>query len=362
MIDGVLNVCFVPGVPFATCDASTGEVIDGLSVEYAISAFGNYSWHPTCVQHSTARNAFTACDVLLGKVGNIEAARYGGGDGFDVAPPYFASRVSIIYASEFDRATGWGFLEPFTANVWVAVWISVVVSSLAAMLISRGRKMSFIRAAPTAMVGASRLYSETDASYFQHMLSIAMAIYSTIVFSLYSSNLLLFAFFKEGRAKKLSEYTIIAPWTHEWLARRDFPANAFDRAPVTDGLTGKIKESAIELLRRGTHALLMERVVLDGICGAEPDLWVHRVESLRTTFFPFVRSAVMGMDGMYAALAHASRNFTRSENYEMKCLDETPLGAPAGASFFDMWGLFVMVGGGAAIVIVFKLFYVCMER
>lgn len=352
-----LNVCFVPGTPFATCDRFTGEVIDGLSVEYAVSAFSNFSWHPTCVQHSTARGAFDACDVLLGKVGNLEAARYGGGEGFDVGPPYFVSRVSILYAIEFGASTGWGFLEPFTANVWVVVWISVVVSSLAAMMISRGRKMSFIRTAPTAMVGASRLYSETDASYFQHVLSIAMAIYSTIVFSLYSSNLLLFAFFKEGRAKKLSRYTIIAPWTHEWLAKRDFPANEFEHVPVTDGLTGEVKESAIDLLRRGTHALLMERIVLDGICGAEPGLWARGVESLRTTFFPFVRSAVMEMDGMYAALVRASGNFTRSAKYATPC-PEPPFGAPTGASFSDTWGLFVLVGGSAVVVVVFKLF--CM--
>ena len=362
MLDGKLNVCFIPGTPFASCDEFTREVVGGISVDYAVTAFKNYNWNPTCITDAYKDGAFDACDVLLGKVGNIEAARYGGGEGFDIAPPYFSSRISLLYASEFDSSTGWGFLEPFSLYVWVIIWISVVVSSLAAMLISKGKKMSFIRTAPTAMVGATRLYDKIDASYFQHMLSISMAIYSTVVFSLYSSNLLLFSFFKQGKAKKLSDYTLISPWTHEWLARRDFPANEYGRMSVVADTTGAIEETVVDLLRRGTHALLLEKVVLDGVCGVEPDLCIHRVDSLRTTFFPFVRRAVMEMEGMYENITLASGLFGDAVHYKMLCQDETPLGTPSGVSFLDVWGLFALVGGGVGIVIVLKIFYIVTGR
>ena len=350
--NGTLNVCFVPGVPLVSCDAATGRVLGGIAVDYAASALRNRSWISTCIHHTLNADALVACDVVLGKVGNLESARYGGGEGFEMAPPYLSSHVSMLYASEYHAPSGWGFLQPFDLSAWLVIWISVVGSGLAALLISRGRRMSFIRTAPTAMIGATRLYAEYDASYFQHAISVAMAIYSTVVFALYSSNLILFTFYRQGTWKKISEYVVVAPWTHEWLARRDFPVNAFERRDVVNVLTGDVDESTLELLRRGTHALLMERVVLDRICGVEPNMWIHSVSSMRTIFFPFVRP---GVQGLREDLALASRNFSEMLDYEPMCANEAASSAPTGTGFHDVWGLFALMGGCVAVILSIRI-------
>ena len=353
-----LIVCFVPGDPMAFCDARSGEVLGGMSVDYATLALGDRPWVAFCIQNATSA-ILSTCDLLLGKVGNIEATRYGAGLDFYAGPPYISSRLYLLYAYETPETNGWEFLRPFSFSVWMYIWISVVASGVAAMLIARGKKYSFIRTAPTAMIGVSRLYDETDASYFQHALSIAMALYSTVVFSLYSSNLLMFAFFKQYSTKKISDYTIISPWTHTWIARRDFPTNVFERVNVFDEKTGFVEESAIDLLRAGKHALLLERMTLDNVCGKEQNLWIHPVDSVRSIFFPFYKNASILPDLTRASMEYATKI---ADTYARQCPDESDMKVPTGVEFIDVWGLFAIVGGAMGIVLVYKFFRDCIFR
>ena len=287
-----MDICYVPGRPLVLC--YNKSVIGGVAVDFLEGKLQPYAHSNRCIQ-SIYQGISEGCSVISGRVDTLRISRIRetAFANYSLAQPFAASEVSIIFATTRETPA-FIFFKPFTLVVWVVLMSSICVAIVSILCINRGMfvNKTIVRDALTSFLGYTRLYKGSGTSYYQHGVSMATAVFSVVVVSLYSSNLIARAYITQLQTPDFTSKPILYDRTgFKWYLdlHRDYVKV---RADVL-GDYGTLNATVIDLVARGENYLILENILMEGICSPTHDtLFSSVVSKLRTTYLPLVRNDV----------------------------------------------------------------------
>lgn len=355
-----MKICFVPGDPLTMCD-DIGNPISGLSVNFVKRRLADLydNATKTCIHSAFSEEAGT-CDVIAGRVGNIDLSSFMGKfrNEFTAGAPYVATDVLGIFSYEEKTYSGLGFLLPFTWDTWLAIVGVFIFALVCASMVPGKFKYGVVRDASTSIIGSSRLYSDWKSSFHQHALSVLMAIFSVFLVALYSSNLIAFTY-NEGNFDMdsiLDKPLVVESEIAAWNARMILGGHGEVESTTVFDASGSMNEGVMDSVVSGDYSLAIGGIFLGSICSyGGYALRSFKSISQSLIYLPLISTKLDGL--VVDMLTERRRESIPLLGAPPSCvlIDSSP---PSGANFREIWVLFVAFFASAGLLVVVKL--ICM--
>jgi hypothetical protein len=357
-----MRLCYVAGEPLARCHGN-GDVT-GLAVDYIENKLGGTSeFDVTCANGSMAA-LMNGCDIISGTVNTYVLSRIPSVvyDEYSIGQAFAGSSFAVVFAPQFDDSS-FIFFRPFSSGVWILLAAATVVAVLAMIFVrsSTTRRASATRDGIMSLLGYSRLYKGKDPSYFQHAISILTAIFSVIIVSMYSSNLVARSYISSQQTPDLTTKTVAYQRgrASRWFAKT-YPEHVSFEADVTLP-DGSPNVTLFEGVERGEYFVFTDTLVVDALCAARPDMSLIAADifGLTMAYAPLVKNTVRS--DVFAALVYEPAMNMFHARAERACFHQNEAYV-RGFGVYDTWTIFTFVGSAAAALVVVKLAFVLVGR
>ena len=356
------TLCYVLGKPLVECHAD--GTVSGVSVDYLNGKLGGTSEFDVSCVAGVAEGVARGCDVIAGWASTYSFARIPKAvfELYSIGQTYTGSAYSILFAPQFDDAS-FIFFRPFTTGVWVLLIASIAVAVLAMVFVnsSTTRRASVTRDGFMSLLGYSRLYKGKDASYFQHSISVLTAIFSVIVVSMYSSNLVARSYISNQQTPDLTSKKIAyqSGGSSRWFAEMYKEHRTFGADTVLP--TGSPNVTFFEGAARGEYFVVTDTLFVDALCEEAPHLSLISTDvfGLTKAYAPLVRNSVR--EDVFRALVYEPAMTLFHAREEPACFLQNE-SYVKGFGVYETWSVFVLVGGAAVALVLAKFVFVFAGR